>query len=111
MFRARTHGLMSVMSALTFGACVVIGCAHRQQTASPEQLFARIQVGMSRSEVDALLGPPTVPQASPDSDAWYLPPPRIEPYESPFAPGTIGVRFTSDGRVASKRLNPQFRDR
>ena len=105
-----THGFLRLMVAMVFSAWVVIGCAHKQQ-AAPSQLFAKIQLGMSRSEVDALLGPPVVPQLSPDGDAWYLPPPRIEPHESPFAHGTIGVRFGSDGRVVSKRLNPQFRDR
>jgi len=99
------------MSTLSFSAWLVVGCAHRQPTATPGELFAKIQTGMSRSEIDALLGPPTIPQLSPDGDAWYLPPPRIELHESPAAPGTIGVRFAADGRVASKRLNPQFRDR
>ena len=92
-------------------ALMIIGCTHRQHAVNPTDLFAKIQTGMSRSEVDALLGPPTVPQPSPDGDAWYLPPPKIEPHESPFALGTIGVRFGSDGRVVSKRMNPQFRNR
>ena len=99
------------MSAFFVGVWLVVGCAHTEHVAAPRELFPKIQIGMSRSEVDALLGPPVVPQLSPDGDAWYLPPPRIEPHESPFAPGTVGVRFGSDGRVASKRLNPQFRDR
>ena len=103
---------MRVFTVIYFAlALMVAGCAHRQHVATPRDLFAKIQTGMSRSEVDALLGLQTIPQLSPDDDAWYLPPPRIELHESPFAPGTIGIRFTSDGRVASKRLNPQFRDR
>lgn len=101
--------LFNFCSVLLGSVLIFAGCAHRQE-ATPRQLFAKIEVGMSRSQVDAVLGPPSVPQVSPESDAWYLPPPRIEPHESPFAPGTIGVRFGDDGRVASKRLNPQFRD-
>jgi len=107
----KTHRFFNSVSAILFGAWLVVGCAHTRQAASPSELYGKIQIGMSRPEVDALLGAPTVSQLTPDGDAWYLPPPRIELYESPFAPGTIGVRFTANGRVASKRLNPQFRDR
>ena len=103
---------MRILTIICFAlALIVVGCAHKQHAATPRDLFARIQTGMSRSEVDALLGPPTLPQLSADDDVWYLPPPQIELHESPYAPGTIGIRFASDGRVASKRLNPQFRDR
>jgi hypothetical protein len=66
---------------------------------------------MSRSAADALLGDPIVPPVSSEQEVWYLPPPSIEPHESPFAPSTIGLRFTADGKVASKRLNPQFKQR
>jgi hypothetical protein len=106
----KPHGFLRLVSTLLIGAWVA-SCAHTQQTATPRELFTKIEIGMSRSEVDAVLGAPIVPQLSPDTDAWYLPPPSIQSHESPFAPGTIGVRFASDGRVASKRLNPQFRDR
>src|SRR5436309_2498158 len=104
------HKYFSLMCA-AFLSAWLSGCAHQEASASPRDLFAKVQIGMPRLQVDALLGAPSVPQLSPDQDAWYLPPPRIEFHESPFAPGTIGVRFTADGRVASKRLNPQFRDR
>jgi hypothetical protein len=76
---------------------------------SSREMFDRVQVGMMRSEVDALLGSPRSPQLSLEGDAWYLPPPQIELWESPFAPGTIGIRFTADGKVASKRFNSQGR--
>jgi hypothetical protein len=105
-----THGLFRLVSTLLFGAWLVVGCAHRQG-ATPRELFAKIEIGMSRSEVDALLGSPFLPQLSPDDDTWYLPPPKIESHESPFAPGAIGVRFTIEGKVTSKYLNPQYRGR
>jgi hypothetical protein len=92
-------------------AWLAAGCAYPAVGGSPRELFAHIAVGMPRAKVDALLGPPTVPPSSPEEEAWYLPPPQLRPEESPFAPGTIGIHFTKDGRVASKRLNPQFRDR
>ena len=104
------HKLLSLVCAAFLSACL-LGCAHHQASASPRELFAKIQIGMPRSQVDALLGAPSVPQLSPEQDAWYLPPPRIELHESPAAPGTIGIRFAADGRVASKTLNPQFRNR
>jgi hypothetical protein len=100
-----------LVTSILLSVWFALGCAHTKQAASPRELFAKIQVGMSRSEVEALLGTPTVQQLSPDDEAWYLPPPRIEHHESPIALGTIGVRFTADGRVASKSLHPQFRDR
>ncbi len=74
---------------------------------SPSELYLKIQPGMSRAEVDALLGSPTSPQLAVGDTVWYLSAPRIEPHESPAAPGTIGVRFTADGKVASKLMNPQ----
>ena len=85
------------------------GCPQPRGHASPRELFSGIQIGMDRAKVEALLGAPTVPQLSPDQDVWYLAPPRIEPRESPYAFGTIGIRYTTAGRVASKRLNPQYR--
>src|ERR1035437_3620128 len=90
---------------------LVAGCAHPRGQSSPRDLFSRIEIGMDRAKVEALLGAPTVLQISPDTDVWYLPPPRLEPYESPYAPGTIGIAYTPEGIVASKRLNPQYRQK
>jgi hypothetical protein len=86
------------------------GCTHQRAGASPRDLFAKIEIGMSRSAVEALLGSPVTQALSPGRDTWYLPPPRLELREAPFAPGTIGVRFSLDGKVEWKQLNPQFRD-
>jgi len=106
----KTRRPFNFLSVLLGSVLLFAGCAHRQEAATPRQLFAKVKVGMSRSEVDAVLGPPSQPQPSPEGHAWYLPPPRLEPWESPFAPGTIGVRFGDDGRVASKLLNPQCKE-
>ena len=51
------------------------------------------------------------PRLSPNATVWYLPSPALEPHESPYAPGTIGIHYTAEGRVASKEWNPQFRQR
>lgn len=80
-------------------------------SASPRELLSKIEIGMERAKVEALLGASRVPDLPPDQEVWYLPSPQIEPHESPYAIGTIGVRYTAEGRVASKRLNPQYRER
>jgi hypothetical protein len=88
------------------------GCASNEpEGPTTDELFAGVRLGMTRGDVDALLGPP-VDVASSSSlssvvEAWYLPPPPLEPTESPYAKGTIGVTFSS-GKVVSKRLNPQY---
>src|SRR4051794_26081126 len=74
----------------------------RKQGEIVTKVFAEIQLGMSRSEMDALLGSPTIRQLSLEGHAWFFPPPRLELYASPASPGTIGVRFTADDSVASK---------
>ena len=107
----KVNASSQTVSAILMCAWLAAGCAHTHRDTSVRELFAKIQIGMSRSQVDALLGPPTAPQLSPDADAWYLPSPRIKSHESPFAPGTIGIRFTDEGRVASKTLNPQAQSR
>jgi hypothetical protein len=104
-----TSRFLNLIGASFAAACLAWGCAHHTARTSPRELFSKIEIGMPRSQVDLLLGAPSFPGRSPDQEVWYLLPPRIELHESPFAPGTIGIRFTENGRVASKRLNPQFR--
>ncbi|HWX18742.1 MAG TPA: hypothetical protein VN578_02440 [Candidatus Binatia bacterium] len=101
---------LRLFASLAVAAWLGWGCAHRSAGTSPRQLFREIHIGMPRSQVDVILGVPEVPQTSPSEEAWYLPPPRIGFSESPYAPGTIGIRFTADGKVAAKRFNPQYRD-
>jgi len=69
----KTHRFFNSVSAILFGAWLVVGCAHPRQTASARDLYAKIQIGMTRSEVDTLLGTPTIRQLSFDDDAWYCP--------------------------------------
>lgn len=91
-------------------AALLAGCA-QPPAATTRQLFDAIAFGMSRAEVDARLGAPVVPPLGQQAEVWYLPPPELDPAESPFAPGTIGVTFSEDGKVIARRLNPQFRER
>jgi hypothetical protein len=94
-------------------ALLLVTCTERSAPTT-RQLFDRIEIGMSRAEVDALLGTPVErykrgPPPSEDEHAWYLLPPEIGLVEAPYAPGSIGVVFHPDGRVASKQINPQVR--
>jgi hypothetical protein len=91
-------------------ALCLCACAPLHARTAPRELFAAIRLGMSRAEVEKLLGAPTAPSTPPDQGIWYLPPPILEPYESPFAPGTIGLTYSPGSRVTAKVLNPQLRD-
>ena len=69
---------------------------------------------MLRTEVEARLGLPVqqfctgLPPRLPEHRAYYLPAPELEPWESPWAPGAIGVDYTMDDRVAAKVLHPKY---
>ena len=108
----KNHKYSKLIGAvLVLIAAMAVGCAHKERASSPSELVAKIHAGMSRAEVDALLGAPSVPASGPEDEVWYLPPPRIGRQESPFAPGTIGIRFDAEGKVTGKRLNPQYREK
>ena len=76
-----------------------------------QELFQMIEVGIPRQRVETLLGPPVLPELAPGEIAWYLRSPKIEAWQSPFAPGSIGITYSADGKVASKLLNPQVTKR
>lgn len=109
------------LAVISLGAVQFGGCSVCQQADAPGEMFQKVKVGMLRAEVDARLGPPVQVSSSAPVwntapvpfavfvEAWYLPPPELGPVDSPYAPGTIGVTFTADGKVVSKRLNPQYR--
>jgi hypothetical protein len=80
------------------------------------QLFAAIDVGALRADVEQALGPPLCEHTSgewgiltaPDHcKAWYLQMPALSPVDSPYAPGAIGLCFV-DGHVVEKTLDPQL---
>ena len=99
-------------------SCASDDAAERPSAASSasseeiRRLFAAIELGASRSTVEALLGVPKQVRAEgPLGDvrvAWYLEAPALDGFESPYAPGAIEVRYLVD-RVVQKRLNPQVR--
>ena len=96
----KVRGYFRTISALFFGAWLLVGCAHpRGATVNLVALYKEIQIGMSRSEVRALLGEPSHYQSSQYDVTWYLPPPE---------PGTIAVWFDGHGRVGEKYMNPSL---
>jgi hypothetical protein len=112
-----TPSCIATTVVLVLATQSLASCAHAPSVATTRQLFAKVEIGMSRAEVDALLGEPvSVHHSAPppsvgEEEGWYLPPPPLDPIDSPFAEGSIGVVFGSEGRVVSKRLNPHVRDR
>ncbi len=79
-----------------------------RQVEGTKALFQSIAIGMDREEVEKLLGKPILPEIEPGFEVWYLSPPKIRTYESPCAPGSIGITY-SGGKVVKKTLNPQVR--
>jgi len=104
------HELARTVAITLWVGLLLSGCAHERAGNSARGLYTQVHIGMARVKVERLLGAPTAPSAPLDPGIWYLPPPDIEPYESPFAPGTIGITYTPMGKVETKVLNPQFRD-
>ena len=108
-------GFRALPLVLAVAAPALPGCAHHQPSA--RELFDAIQVGMPCSEVEARLGPPVrrystvLPPRIGGDEAWYLPAPALEPWEYPWGFGTICVEYTIDDVVASKKLNPQWKER
>ena len=61
---------------------LVAGCGYESSSATATELFAKVRPGMTRSEVDELLGPCKATAVSSEGHTWYLSPPSIEPHES-----------------------------
>jgi len=103
----------------TLISILALSCTKKTQSSAseesespyPQELLARIEIGMSQPEVAGMLGEPKDSSTSSSGYTWYLAPPGIEPHESPYAPGTIGIKFTDAGKVASFKLNPQYQTR
>jgi hypothetical protein len=109
--------LRSIVCCAVLVGAQLTGCASLPQASTTRQLFDRIEIGMTREQVDSILGSPVhawsfePPPLLGEQEVWYLAPPKLEPVDSPFAEGSIGVTFHPDGRVVSKRLNPHVRER
>lgn len=103
-------GVIRVTRSLVVGVglAVGVGCVWAAPKALRE--YVRIDIGMERTAVEARLGKPVAERVPDGKTTWYLAAPVISPYESPYAPGSIGITYTKDGRVHEKELNPQVRE-
>jgi hypothetical protein len=92
---------------------------------TPRALYQQITNGMTRIQVEQLLGdanssfytdnlPPwnllITAENLPGFSAWYLPAPKLERNESPYAFGSIKILYDTNFVVLGKQLNPQVRD-
>lgn len=111
-------------SSLVLGAALVLlpmlvaACAASVAAPSPSvrERFDAVRLGDRAVDVEAHLGAPVAqsvqkpPPATAPLEVWYLPPPKLDPTESPWGPGTVVITFDADGKVVAKKLNPQWRE-
>ncbi|GEM_PF-4605974 len=105
--------LYPVFPALVSVALGLAGCARSNMEASssssPYELYSQLTEGMTRAEVELIVGPPTFnefEEKEGPSTFWYLPAPQLEPHESPW--GFCGIKVVySEDRVLEKQLNHQ----
>jgi hypothetical protein len=115
--------------AIFTGFCIIAvlsSCMRQQQRHSRIlQLYSRVGPGMTRQEVENILGPPLFPaihqpevgpdylgpgDTHPEGDAcWYLQDAErsLSPEESPWGLGGIKIVYR-DGRVIQKTYNAQW---
>ena len=102
-----TRNAMILKRVRTFAPIVLVlvllaGCKAERQTAmSDQQLFESIKVGMSRVEVERLLGKPALDVGG---EVYYGKSPKIEKWESPPAPASISVVYSAKNVVESKKF-------
>ena len=113
---ARKRFLCGAALAVIFAA-VGSGCADRccgvrsvAEQATPQNQqdwharYARIEIGMSRSQVEEILGAPTDDLKRFDNRLGYGPPPTIEPWQSPYTPCCIWIYYSEHGTVEDKKF-------
>ena len=104
--------VMTMVLLLTVAAGLVTGCAQSKvagaPSAKPPELFTTLSVGMTRGEVEGILGEPHFGETRNEnkSEVWYLPPPKIREIDSPWGPGAIKIVY-EQGKVITKELNRQ----
>lgn len=110
--------IIAVSTAALLGAGLFYLVIHRDSDDTPKAglraLYEKVQVGMSRPDVEAILGAPEFPPLEqPSGETWvnYLGDSYRErdplPHESPYS--FTGMRVTYlDGKVVEKELNHQW---
>ena len=100
---------MTTLRALALLAlCTACASSAESPPPDPAAVFEKIELGATRAEVEALVGPDALTGLELGDEVWYFQPPVIEMHESPWGPGGIKVTY-EDGRVVAKQLNPQVR--
>ena len=113
---AQNRFLWGAAFTVIFGA-VGCGCADRScgvrttaERATPQDQedwrskYARVEIGMSRSQVEEILGAPTDDLKRPDNGIGYGPPPTIEPWQSPYMLSCIRIYYSEHGTVEGKKF-------
>ena len=113
---ARKRFLWGAASAVAFAA-VGSGCADRScgvrttaERATPQDQkgwrskYARVEIGMPRSQVEEILGAPTDDLKRPDNRIGYGPPPTIELWQSPYTRSCIRIYYSDHGTVEGKKF-------
>ena len=94
------HNVLHLTALVAF--LLTSGCNTPPQNGGrAKELFDRVQLGMKRYEVLAILGPPRLAGAN---DAYYLPPRPLRKYESPQAPARILVQYDEHDAVVRKEF-------
>jgi hypothetical protein len=110
--------VMNSSGATTFaGVIMLLGCSYESKWNTERShiaLFASIEIGSARSDVEVLLGRPVleanesvVEEPMRPVMAWYLDNPPLPPLVPPYMPGAIKIIYVQN-RVVEKRLNPQI---
>jgi hypothetical protein len=66
-----------------------------------KQLFAEIKIGMSRVDVENVLGKPVLEVGN---EVYYGKTPRINKWQSPVSPTSISIVYSAQKVVESKQL-------
>lgn len=100
--KARNFTRRAALVPLGLGLVLALGClAERGASLSDQQLFEAVKTGMSRAGVEKRLGKPV---AQLGNKVYYGKPPRIEKWQSPPAPGSILIVYSTNNVVQSKKL-------
>jgi hypothetical protein len=66
-----------------------------------EERFNLVRIGMTRTQVERMLGPPRLHFSR---EVYYGRVPQIEPWQSPAAPRSISITYSSEDVIIDKRF-------
>ena len=99
---------MKLIKSITLSALAIVilvlitGCMSEKQINRSEfEAYESVIIGMSRTEVETLLGKPKVEL---DNQVYYGSPPRVEKWQSPPALASIVIVYSTNSVVRSKNF-------